>query len=71
MAVLGLRSCMGFSLAVASGSTLELQCCSFSLWWLLLPSMGPGVHRLQECGSQPLEHRLSGCEAWASLLYSM
>ena len=58
MAVLGLRCCAGFSLAVASGGSL-LPRVGFSLWWLLLLlSMG-----YMACGPQQLQFAGSRAQA--------
>ena len=47
MAVLGLRGCVGFCLAVARRS-----CSLVVMWWLLLlQSMGPRVHGLSSCST--------------------
>ena len=44
LAALGLGCCTDFSLLVASGAVLSLQCAGFSLpWLLLLQSMGSGA----------------------------
>ena len=54
------------------GATLWLQCSGFSLWWfLLLRSTGFRVCGLRSCSLRALEHRLSSCGAWASLLSSV
>ena len=42
-----------------SGAFLYLQRQGFSLWWLLLWSAGSRAHRLQQSGSQALQHRLN------------
>ena len=50
---------------------LLLQCVDFSLWGLLL--LGRPFSRCVDfgsCSSQALEHRLSSCGPWASLLRS-
>ena len=47
LVALGLRCCAGFSPAVESGATLQLQCTAFSLQWLLLCSTGCRALRLQ------------------------
>ena len=62
LAVLGLMCRAGFLLVVANRSYSSLWCASFSLQWLLLFwNMGSRAHRLSNCGSQPLEHRLNSC----------
>ena len=41
----------------------------FSLWWLLLLwSLGSRCMGFSSCGSQALEHRLSSCGTWASVV---
>ena len=47
LAVLGLYCCQALSLVVESGATLQLQCLSFSLRWLLLWSTDSRTHGLQ------------------------
>ena len=62
----------GLSLVAASGGYSSLWCAGFSLQWLLL-LWSTGFRRtgFSSCGSQALEHRLSSCDAQASLLCSM
>ena len=63
---------MGFSLVAASGGYSSLWCTGFSLRWLfLLRSTGSRRSGFCSCGSRALEHRLSSCGAWASLLNGM
>ena len=53
--------CLGFSLAVSSGGTLQLQCEGFSWWWLLVAE-----HGLEgEWPSVVTALGLSGCNSWA------
>ena len=59
------------SLVAASRGYSLLWCSDFSLQGLLLLwSVGLGRACLSSCSSQALEHRLSSCHAWASLLRS-
>ena len=72
LAELGLRFCVGFSLASASGATLELQCLGFSLWWLLwLWSTGSRAHGLSSCGTWAQWLWLPGFRAQAQSLWRM
>ena len=67
------------SLVVASRDYSSLQCTGFSLQWLLLlwstGSRHAGVRAvacsLNSRGMRGLEHRLSSCGAWASVLRGM
>ena len=59
LALLGLCCYEGFSLVVASRATLQLQCTSFLLWWLLFSGAQALEHGLSSCSSQALEHRLN------------
>ena len=76
LAVLGLQYCVGFSLVVASRSTLQVGCRGFSLWWPLhcrAQALGvwasvAAAQGLSSCGSRALEHRLNSSGAHASLL---
>lgn len=67
--MLDLPWCAGFSLVVASGATLQLQCTDFSLQWaLLLWSTGSRGWGLQQLRSWAPEHGLNSCGLWAQLL---
>ena len=62
LAVLGLHCCMGFSLLVARGTTLELRCVGFSLqrllWFRSTGSVVPGLQKLQHMSSAAAALRL-------------
>ena len=71
---------MGFSLVVARrGYSLAVVCGLLTVVISLvaehgLQGAGASVlvaRDLRSCGSQALEHRLSGCGTWAQLLHSM
>ena len=63
---------LGLSLVAASGAYSSLWCAGLSLrWLLLLQSTGYKWAGFSSCGSRALEHRLSSCGAWASLLHGM
>ena len=68
LAVLGLCCCTGFSLPAVRG--LLKAAASFFMEYRLWDAQPSAVaaHRLRSCGSQALEHRLSNCGTWASLL---
>ena len=73
MVVLGLCCCRAsLSLVAISRATLSLWRAGFSLWWsLLLWNTGSRAHKLGNCSSWTLEHWLSSCGTWISLLLGM
>ena len=72
LALLGLRCCVGFSLAVRAEAPLYLQSTGFSLrWLLLLRSTGNRTCGFSSCNSQLLEHSLNSCGSWAQLPCSL
>ena len=64
LAVLGLR-CVGFCLVLASRGYASCGVWASHWWLLLLWDTGSGAHGLSSCSFRDLEHRLSGCGAWA------
>ena len=80
LAVLGLCSCIGFSLvSVIGGSSLTVVCGLLTegaslvaehwLWSTWAPAVA--VCGFSSCGSRTLEHRLNICGPWAYLLCGM
>ena len=59
------------SLVASSGGYSSLQCTGFSLWVLLLWTMGSRHAGFSSCGSWALECRLSSCGTQAYLLRDM
>ena len=70
LALLGLRCCLGFS--PVSGAALQLRPLCFNCGGSsFCRPQALGLTGFSSCGSQALEHRLSGCGAQAQVLRGM
>ena len=62
--------CVGLCLVVVSRGHTSCGVWASHWWRLLLWVTGSEAHGLSSCSFRHLEHRLSGCAAWAQLLHS-